>query len=293
MSANSGRVGYPVPITAEVIAGKDTAGRVVILALADDGTLSVSVSSSGAAIQDGVSAAIKATVKNYTNSKPLAVINVDTNGDPTGGAAVSIADGADVALGTTTDAAIVTSSNGTVIGFLRGLMRLVAQVLDYDTGAGTATTPLVGLALPASGGPVAGGTSTNPIRTDPTGTTPQPVTFSVATSGGTSGYHKLSAANNNAVVIKASAGQVFGIHAFNLAAYPVYIKLYDKATTPAPGSDAVIRTIAVQAGQRADDVISAGLPFAAGISIAIVKNISETDNTSVAAADVVVDVDYK
>jgi hypothetical protein len=38
------------------------------------------------------------------------------------------------------------------------------QQLDYDTGAGTQTTPLVGLALPASGGPVAGGTSTNPVQ---------------------------------------------------------------------------------------------------------------------------------
>lgn len=37
------------------------------------------------------------------------------------------------------------------------------QSLDYDTGAGTATTPIVGIALPASGGPVAGGTVTNPV----------------------------------------------------------------------------------------------------------------------------------
>jgi len=49
------------------------------------------------------------------------------------------------------------------------------QQLDYDTGAGTANLSLVGLALPASGGPVAGGTVTNPVRTDPTGTTTQPV----------------------------------------------------------------------------------------------------------------------
>lgn len=38
------------------------------------------------------------------------------------------------------------------------------QQLDYDTGAGTQATTLVGIALPASGGPVAGGTSTNPIH---------------------------------------------------------------------------------------------------------------------------------
>src|SRR3990167_990702 len=37
------------------------------------------------------------------------------------------------------------------------------QLLDYDTGAGTANLSLVGLALPGAGGPVAGGTATNPI----------------------------------------------------------------------------------------------------------------------------------
>lgn len=50
--------------------------------------------------------------------------------------------------------------------------------LDYDSGGGTVNQATVGIALPASGGPVAGGTSTNPIRIDPTGTTPQPVTQS-------------------------------------------------------------------------------------------------------------------
>lgn len=38
------------------------------------------------------------------------------------------------------------------------------QQLDYDTGGGTALVSLVGIALPASGGPVAGGTSTNPLQ---------------------------------------------------------------------------------------------------------------------------------
>lgn len=52
--------------------------------------------------------------------------------------------------------------------------------LDYDTGGGTVNQGTVGIALPASGGPVAGGTSTNPIRVDPTGTTTQPVSGTVS-----------------------------------------------------------------------------------------------------------------
>jgi len=56
---------------------------------------------------------------------------------------------------------------------------VAAQTADFDTGAGTATTQMLGIALPASGGPVAGGTSSNPLRVDPTGTTTQPVSGTV------------------------------------------------------------------------------------------------------------------
>jgi len=45
------------------------------------GRLLVDVSISGAALQDGVDTAIKATIFDYTNSNPLAVVLRDTNGD--------------------------------------------------------------------------------------------------------------------------------------------------------------------------------------------------------------------
>lgn len=54
-----------------------------------------------------------------------------------------------------------------------------AKTSDYDTGAGTDTVTMFGMALPASGGSVQGGTATNPLRTDPTGTTTQPVSGTV------------------------------------------------------------------------------------------------------------------
>lgn len=56
---------------------------------------------------------------------------------------------------------------------------------DYDTGAGTQNLTMFGLALPASGGAVAGGTATNPVRTDPTGATTQPVSGTVTANAGT------------------------------------------------------------------------------------------------------------
>jgi hypothetical protein len=41
---------------------------------------------------------------------------------------------------------------------------VTARTADYDSGAGTVTTEFMGIALPASGGPVAGGTATNPLQ---------------------------------------------------------------------------------------------------------------------------------
>jgi hypothetical protein len=38
-----------------------------------------------------------------------------------------------------------------------------AAALDYDTGAGTVNQTIIGIALPGSGGPVAGGTAANPV----------------------------------------------------------------------------------------------------------------------------------
>lgn len=46
---------------------------------------------------------------------------------------------------------------------------------DLDTGAGTDLHEVVAVGLPAAGGHVVGGTAANPFRTDPTGTTTQPV----------------------------------------------------------------------------------------------------------------------
>lgn len=106
-------------------------------------------------------------------------------------------------------------------------------------------------------------------------------------------YHTIAAASNNAANIKASAGWWHVISVFNNAGYPVFVKLYNKATTPAPASDTPIRTFGVQAGMQRDIVIPGGVAFSTGLGIAIVKGIADNDNTSVAASDCAVDVCYR
>ncbi len=46
---------------------------------------------------------------------------------------------------------------------IAAINKINAQILDLDTGGGTANTVGLFIALPSSGGPVAGGTSTNPL----------------------------------------------------------------------------------------------------------------------------------
>lgn len=112
--------------TAWVKASADASGYLNVNA-------SVSVSGADGALQDGANAAIKATVKDYTNSNPLTVVVVDTNGDAvagTGGGPATIADGADVAQGAIADAAVTGDNSGTLKAALRGLGKLFADVWD-------------------------------------------------------------------------------------------------------------------------------------------------------------------
>ena len=86
-----------------------------------------------------------------------------------------------------------------------------AVLVNYDTG-GTHNLPMVGIGIPASGGAVAGGTATNPIRVDPTGTTTQPVNHTkingnaVATTA--NGVQMNSLADSAGTAISAAAGAV-------------------------------------------------------------------------------------
>lgn len=75
-------------------------------------------------------------------------------------------------------------STGTAAGFSDGTNMQGARVYDTDSGAGTQYTLGVNLRIAGSGGSVEGGTSSNPIRVDPTGSTTQPVSGTVTANQG-------------------------------------------------------------------------------------------------------------
>jgi hypothetical protein len=100
-----------------------------------------------------------------------------------GGGAVTVADGADVAQGTTTDAGIITDISGTAIGFLRGLVKQSVTFLSRFpaalTGSGNLKTA-VAESLPA-GTNVIGGVNINTSLSEATD----------SVSGHVGGYNKV------------------------------------------------------------------------------------------------------
>ena len=172
--------------------------------------------------------------------------------------ASTVADGANVALGVVSDAAVTAGATGTISAKLRSISRdLVANIV---LAAGTNTIGNVGVV---------------PL-----------------TSGGCSNYHVVSAASTNTANIKASAGQIYSVSVFNNVGYPVYVKFHNTAGTPTAGTG-VVFTLGVQAGSERTFSLPAGLTFATGIGISIVKDITDAGTTAVAASDCVVDVSYK
>jgi hypothetical protein len=116
-----------------------------------------------------------------------------------GGGAVTEADGANVALGTTTDAGIITNIAGTVIGFLRGSIiqwaaflarfpaALVSGRLDVNLGAAPAVVATQGNVANASadsGNPVKIGRRAVAFGTNPTPVAAADRVDALATRGG-------------------------------------------------------------------------------------------------------------
>ena len=104
--------------------------------------------------------------------------------------------------------------------------------------------------------------------------------------------HLVSAGSNNAQNVKGTPGQIYGWNIYNNAAYPIYVKLWNKATAPIPGTDTPVRTIGVQAGTQFSHNIGVGMVFSLGIGISITKGIADADNTAVLANDCAVDLSY-
>lgn len=114
-----------------------------------------------------------------------------------------------------------------------------------------------------------------------------------SSSGGYTSKNKLiSAASTNATSVKTSAANVGKITADNLSASTRYLKLYDKASAPAVGTDTPFHTFVLPASSQRTLDFPAGLRLSTGFAFAITAALADTDTTAVAAGDVVINYEY-
>jgi hypothetical protein len=93
-------------------------------------------------------------------------------------------------------------------------------------------------------------------------------------------------------VVKASAGQLYGIVIYNAAVATRYIKVYDKATAPT-SSDTPKMTVPLNTLLGQAIPVDIGAAFASGIGLRATTGLADADTGAPGTNDVIVTVFYK
>lgn len=156
-------------------------------------------------------------------------------------------------------------------------------------GHGTAATA-IRVELPTDGTGVVGlNAGTNTVGN--VGLAPQ-------TSGGLSMSRTVVANNTTAIIVKASAGQVFGVHGYSISAStPIFLKFYNAtAQTCGTGSPVWEEVVPASGGTAGSGMVAHdanGLAFGTGIAMCITAGIADNDTTAPAASTYIVDVAFR
>lgn len=161
-------------------------------------------------------------------------------------------------------------ATGTASGFSDGTNMQGARVFDLDSGGGTQYGFGVNLRKIASGGSVEAGTSSDPLRVDPTGTTTQPVSGTITANIGTSGSLALEAGNLATV-----AGAVHNEDAASLNDHPGIAAMAVRKATPAntSGTDGDYEMLQMSAGRLwTSTTLDAAIPTGSNVIGALTAN---------------------
>lgn len=113
------------------------------------------------------------------------------------------------------------------------------------------------------------------------------------TKATTTGRLVSAAATTNATSVKASAGTIHCLEAYNASATVKYLKIYNKASAPTVGTDTPVRTVALKATDRTSLCFPNGYYLSAGIAYALTGAAADADTTALTLADVVgLNIDY-
>lgn len=116
------------------------------------------------------------------------------------------------------------------------------------------------------------------------------------TSGGTSIFRSIDLDEGALEVIKASAGQIYWIHAINLSAVMLFVKIYN-ATSGTYGTGTPVLTFPIPTqgdtnGAGFTIAIPNGIAFATGISIGAGTGVADNDTGAPGANDCVVNIGF-
>ena len=222
---------------------------------------SVTFTGADGAILDGASGAIKATVLDYTNSNPIAVRLTDANGDIASvGAGTQYADGA-------------------VRGTSTGTLLMVDDGTNIQSVAGTAAGLLK---VDASGVTVPISDNSGSLTVDNAGTFAVQPAYTASTNASVTAY-----ATN--LVVKASAGTVYGLTGYNAKTSAQFIQIHNTATLPSDTAVPVVMFVAPASSNFSIDFGVRGRAFSTGITVC---NSSTGPTKTIGSADIWVDAQF-
>lgn len=101
-------------------------------------------------------------------------------------------------------------------------------------------------------------------------------------SNGSVPYHNISAASTNFTNVKGAAAQMYSFRLSNTSTSAIFVKFFDKATTPAT-TDTPKSTIQVPANGTVLGAFPEGMKFTSGFGWAATGAVADNDNTNIAA----------
>lgn len=278
-------------------------GSVVVYVAFGDGTVVATISSypiqpgwaiafntGGAATY--VAAITASSTSNLTITTGTGLPAIGAAGASSGGGAVTIADGADVALGAIADAAATAGGTGTLSAKLRRISTQLPAVLGQTTMAASEPVTIasdqsavpenlteVGGAALALGQAASSASIPVVLPSDQVGTPNSAIVPN----------------NTTAVVVKNAPGVLFGIECFNNSGTIAYLKIYDATSATAGSGTPVLRYMipANTSGAGFVAISSIGRKFATGITYIVTTGIADNDTGAPAASAYIVNMNYK
>ena len=118
------------------------------------------------------------------------------------------------------------------------------------------------------------------------------LTHNTASSGVATFFKQISAAGTNATLIKAGASVFNDVMVTNTHTAVIYLKLYNKATTPTVGTDTPIKTIPVLPNQTLPINCGFGWRCPLGLGMATTLGAADSDTATIPAGVLITNISY-